>query len=348
MQRKNRKKEVSMEVRERYVNFYTDFAFKKLFGTEANKDLLISFLNALFDGKEEIKDLAYLNGEHLGHAVSDRKAVFDVYCENSKGEKFLIEMQKAEQEYFKDRSIYYSTFPIQEQAPQGKWDFKQNKVYVLCILNFCLGDSPSESMQHEVKLMYTCVHRVFYDKLTYIYLEMPKFTKTEAELKTTFDKWLYSIKNLCYLLERPQALQEAVFQRFFTQAEILKFSSEEQYAYRESQKDYWDFYSVTETAEKKGRKAGLLEGLEKGLKKGHKAGLKEGRAEGLEQGLKKGHKAGLEEGKEIGMQKGRKEGMAEGRKQERLQMARKLKASDISIETILKITGLNAAEIEEL
>ena len=71
---------------ERYVNFYTDFAFKKLFGTEVNKELLISFLNSLFDGREVIKDLKYLNGEHLGHVASERKAVFDVYCENEQAE----------------------------------------------------------------------------------------------------------------------------------------------------------------------------------------------------------------------------------------------------------------------
>lgn len=123
-------------LQERYVNFYTDFAFKKLFGTEANKDLLISFLNSLFDGTEVIKTLNYLNVEHLGHNAAERKAVFDVYCENEKGEKFLIEMQKAEQEYFKDRSIFYSTFPVQEQAPQGRWNFKLNKVYTIGILNF--------------------------------------------------------------------------------------------------------------------------------------------------------------------------------------------------------------------
>ena len=97
---------------ERYANFYTDFAFKKLFGTEANKDLLVSFLNSLLDGKEKITDLTYLNSENLGSTEYDRKAVFDVYCENEKGEKFLIEMQKAEQQFFKDRSVFYSTFLI--------------------------------------------------------------------------------------------------------------------------------------------------------------------------------------------------------------------------------------------
>ena len=68
-------------IRERYINPYTDFGFKKLFGTEMNKDLLISFLNALFHGtKKEITDVQYLNGEHLGDGYGDRRAVFDVYC----------------------------------------------------------------------------------------------------------------------------------------------------------------------------------------------------------------------------------------------------------------------------
>ena len=104
---------------ERYVNFYTDFAFKKLFGTEINKELLISFLNALLHGREKIEDITYLNAEHLGTQEYDRRAVFDVYCKNEKGEHFIVEMQKGEQQFFKDRSIYYSTFAIREQAPRG-------------------------------------------------------------------------------------------------------------------------------------------------------------------------------------------------------------------------------------
>ena len=80
---------------ERYVNFYTDFAFKKLFGTEVNKELLRSFLNSLLAGQEVITSLTYLNSEQLGTQELDRKAVFDVYCENDRGEKFLVEMQKA-------------------------------------------------------------------------------------------------------------------------------------------------------------------------------------------------------------------------------------------------------------
>lgn len=268
-------------LQERYVNFYTDFAFKKLFGTEANKDLLISFLNSLFDGTEVIKSLNYLNVEHLGHNAAERKAVFDVYCENEKGEKFLIEMQKAEQEYFKDRSIFYSTFPVQEQAPQGRWNFKLNKVYTIGILNFCIDEGNTDYMRREVKLMDTHTKEVFYDKLTYIYLEMPKFRKTEQELVTDFDKWLYAIKNLATLMERPAALQDAIFQRFFEQAEIAKFNSNDLRSYRESPKDFWDMCAVTETAEKKGRAEGLAEGMEKGRAEGKAELIKTIHANGM-------------------------------------------------------------------
>ena len=247
---------------ERYANFYTDFAFKKLFGTEANKECLICFLNSLFDGKEVVTDVTYHNTEHLGHASLDRKAVFDVYCENENGERILVEMQKAEQKYFKDRSIFYSTFPIQEQAPKGEWDFELKKVYTICILNFIFDDSNDECMHHEVKLIDTKTSKVFFDKLTYVYLEMPKFRKTEDELLTLRDKWFYAIKHLNSLMERPAILQEAVFEHFFRAAEIANFTPTEQRDYRESQKEMWDLFAITTTAEEKGLIKGIAKGRE--------------------------------------------------------------------------------------
>ena len=255
-------------LKERYVNFYTDFAFKKLFGTEVNKELLISFLNAMFDGKEVIRDLRYLNAEHLGHIVEDRKAVFDVYCETDTGDKILVEMQKASQDYFVDRSIYYSTFAIQEQAPKGYWDFQLKRVYAIAILDFCFDDDNPDYFHHEVKLIDTKTRKVFYDKLTYVYLEMPKFNKTEEELVTLFDKWLYAIKHLVTLMERPAVLQEAVFSRFFEQAEIARYTPEEQRGYLESQKEFWDIYSIMSTKYREGRAEGLEEGRAEGRAEG--------------------------------------------------------------------------------
>lgn len=253
---------------ERYANFYTDFAFKKLFGTEMNKDLLISFLNALLQGREVVLDINYLNTEHLGTQEYDRRAVFDVYCKNDKGEVFLVEMQKGEQQFFKDRSIYYSTFAIREQAPRGEWNYELKGVYTIGILNFCFDKEREGNYYHEVKLMDTATKEVFYDKLVFIYLEMPKFTKQENELESLFDKWLYVIRNLAALMERPRVLQEKVFAHLFEAAEIAKFSRVERYEYEESLKAYRDWFSVMATAELRGEERGKEKGLKEGLEKG--------------------------------------------------------------------------------
>ena len=105
----------------RYINPFTDFGFKKIFAEEASKILLIDFLNNLLP-ESHIVTLSFKDKEQTGHAEDDRKAVYDIYCENDKGEKIIIELQKAKQNYFKDRTIYYSTFPIQEQAAKGEWN----------------------------------------------------------------------------------------------------------------------------------------------------------------------------------------------------------------------------------
>ena len=257
-----------LEERERYINPYTDFGFKKLFGTELNKDLLISFLNALFnDSSREITDISYLNTERLGEGYGDRRAVFDVYCTTQTGKRFIVEMQKAEQEYFKDRSVFYATVPIREQAPKGKWNYRLEDVYTIGILNFVFpdGEYPSDSFRHEIKLKDVEDNHVFYDKLTFVYLEMPKFNKTEEELETMFDKWMFALQNLSRLLERPRALQERVFTRLFEMAEIARFTPTERREYEESRKEYWDYYSTMQTAHKKGK----AEGLEQGRAEGH-------------------------------------------------------------------------------
>lgn len=300
---------------ERYVNFYTDFAFKKLFGTEINKELLISFLNALLHGREKIEDITYLNAERLGTQEYDRRAVFDVYCKNEKGEHFIVEMQKGEQQFFKDRSIYYSTFAIREQAPRGDWNYELKGIYTIGILNFSIYPDNTD-FYHEVKLVDLATKEVFYDKLTFIYLEMPKFTKEEDKLETLFDKWLYAIRNLSTLMERPEALQEKVFTRLFEAAEIAKFDRKERYEYEESLKNYRDWISVIETAENKG------------AAKGHAKGLEEGHAKGLEEGIAKG--------KEI------------GEKEKAITIARQLKGMNIDIEVISRSTGLDMEEIKRI
>ncbi len=250
--------------RDRYINPYTDFGFKMLFGTEMNKELLISFINSLLSGKEVIRDLTYLNTEHLGTSEADRRAVFDVYCENERGEKILIEMQRGEQQFFKDRSLYYATFPIREQGEKGEWDYRLKAVYVIGILNFKFDSEDDNYFHHEVQLMDVCTKQVFYDKLTFIYLEMPKFNKSEDELVTMFDKWLFVLRNLSRLMARPAALQDRIFTRLFEATEIAKFTKEQYEAYEESLKVYRDWQNTIVTAEQKGMAKGMAEGIAKG------------------------------------------------------------------------------------
>ena len=296
---------------EKYINPYTDFGFKKLFGTEMNKDLLISFLNSLFiENQQEIEDVQYLNGEQLGDGYGDRRAVFDVYCKTRDGGRFIVEMQKAEQEYFKERSLYYATAPIREQAPKGKWNYRLENVYTVGILNFVFpsGEYPADSFRHEIKLKDVADNHVFYEKLTFVYLEMPKFNKHEDELMTMFDKWMFALRNLYRLLERPKALQDRIFKKLFEQAEIARYSETERRQYEESRKEYWDYFSTMETAEKKGRAKGLAEGIEKG----------------------------------------RAEGRAEGAVKEKMAIARQMKADGMSTDVIVKYTNLTEEEIRRL
>lgn len=233
---------------ERYINPFTDFGFKKIFGEEANKDLLLDFLNQLFTERGVIKEITFLKNENLGRGDTDRKAVFDLYCRNEKDERFIIELQKAKQTYFKDRSIYYSTFPIQEQAQRGEWNFKLQGVYTISIMDFVFDDTHKNQLRHDVALMEKSTKEVFYDKLLFIYLEMPKFNKTIDELETQFDKWLYVLKNLHRLDRIPDKLKTSMFEKVFEIAEITKYNEQEKYAYQDSLKVYRDMKNVLDTA----------------------------------------------------------------------------------------------------
>jgi predicted transposase/invertase (TIGR01784 family) len=104
----------------KYFNPYTDFGFKKLFGEEGSKDLLMDFLNQLLPAHHQIAQLSFKNPENFSNTVEERKAIFDIYCESASGERFIVEMQKAKMHFFKDRSLFYSTFPIREQGQQNK------------------------------------------------------------------------------------------------------------------------------------------------------------------------------------------------------------------------------------
>ena len=306
-------------IEERYISLLTDFGFKRIFGTKPNKDLLINFLNSLFDGFHVIKDVKYLNSEHVGDVFAERKAIFDVYCENERGEKFIVEMQNAYQKYFKDRSLFYSTFPIREQAPKGaEWNFKLEHVYTVALLNFDLEEEAFDKndINHDVGLLDKKTLKVFNDKLSFKYVEIAKFSKTEEELDTLYDKWLYVLKNLSRLDKRPAALKEKVFTKLFEEAEIAKFTPTELKEYEDSLKAYRDVKNSIDTALEKGREEGMAKGMEIGIEKG--------------------------------IAKGMEKGIAKGMEKEKLATARRLLSMGLSEEQVSTVTELPLEEIQKL
>lgn len=247
------------KIEERYISLLTDFGFKRIFCTDPNKELLINFLNSLFDGEEVIKDVKYLNSENVGDVYTERKAIFDVYCENENGEKFIVEMQNAYQTYFKDRSLFYSTFPIREQAPKGSdWNFCLKKVYVVALLNYKMSDEAFDSSDtiHTIALMDTKTNKVFNTKLMFKYVEVGRFDKTDEELTSLSDKWMYVLKNLSRLDNRPAALREKIFSKLFAAASVARFTPTELREYEYSLKAYRDIKNSLDTAKEEGREEG--------------------------------------------------------------------------------------------
>jgi predicted transposase/invertase (TIGR01784 family) len=262
-----------------FINPFTDFGFKKLFGEEENKDLLIDFLNTLLPEPHKIVTLTYKPTDQNGLTAFDRKAIYDLYCEGVGGSKFIVEMQKAKQTYFKDRALFYTTFPIQAQAKKGikqeeekiEWDFKLAPVYMVSVLDFVFDEDkniPEGTVVYFVELK-DQYNRSFFDKLLYIYLAMPRFNKTLIELLTPQDNWLYILKNLPNLEEVPTVFQQGIMAKIFKVADMANLTREERRSYEESVKQYRDLKNVTDTAFYDGK----IEGIEATILNGHEAGL---------------------------------------------------------------------------
>jgi len=243
--------EVKDRLKDKYIDPFTDFGFKKIFGEECNKDLLLDFLNELLHKNEgKIVNITYLKSEQLGRSEEDRKAIFDLHCENEKGEKFIVEMQKTKQNFFKDRALYYSTFPIVEQAISGDWNYELKAIYTVAILDFVFDEDKNDPDKYRYDVMLTDIetHKIFYEKLMFTYLEMPKFNKKVDELESRFEKWMYVLKNLKRLDRLPDKLREKIFEKIFSVAEIAKLSKEEYKQYIVSLNAYRDFKNSIDTA----------------------------------------------------------------------------------------------------
>lgn len=253
----------------RYIDPLTDFGFKKIFGSEPNKDLLIAFLNEIFKGRKVIHDLVYNQQENQGPANFYRKAIFDLTCTGADGETFIIEMQKAEQKFFTDRAVYYAASRLYDQAPKGKkdWDFELKEVYFIAIMDFNFVDTSPNKYMHRVRLTEEETGYTFYNKLGFIFLELPNFNKEEKDINTEIERWLYVLRNMSRLKKIPVILNKQIFQKLFQIAEVANLKKEEYMVYEKSLLDKWTEYAVLKTAEERGLEKGMQKGMQKGVEK---------------------------------------------------------------------------------
>ncbi len=252
----------------RYINPYTDFGFKRLFGSLANKSLLIDFLNCLVLPEHTIADLDFRPTENLPATSLERKAFFDIRCVSRSGEHFIVEMQKAKFHHFKDRALFYATFPIKDQAQVGEWNFHLQPVYFVAILDFLYDENEERAkLLREVQLRDQNGER-FSDKLHFRFIQMPAFKKSVSELSTHFDKWCYFLKNLESFEVLPEILHEPVFVKGIETLREGALTKDELPGYEQSMKDYWDFTIYLREQRSDAKAEGLAEGEARGEAKG--------------------------------------------------------------------------------
>lgn len=291
-------KEKQKKTRQRYAELLCDFMFKRLFGSEANKDVLIGFLNMILDD-HEIVDVDFIPNEHPGLTEEDRKVIFDISCRCKDGETLIIEMQKGYQKNFRKRALYYTTYPINEQARNARdlfvrekaegnedarfnWDYDLKPVTVVAILNFRFRHTdewPEDRYRSSYRLREDSSHEVMDDVLRFVFLELGRFNKRMWELDGVFDKWMYLLKHIHEMVEIPKEFNDSLFTRLFMLSEIDNFTAEEYEQYVKSLESMGDYQNIINTAVEEAEKRGMEKGLEKGLEKGRKEGHEEGSME---------------------------------------------------------------------
>ena len=261
-------------IKAKYIDLMVDWSFKRIFGTEVNKDILIEFLKVIFP-QFAITDITYIPTEQLGIMEDDRKAIFDVLCKTEDDKTFLVEMQRGKQEHFFERALYYTSFPIMKQGKKAiakeeegadPWDFSLDGVFFLGILDFKYEQD--EMTEHRYQLLETKTLKQMTDKLEFVFVEVAKFDKSEDELETDLDKWLYLLKNMSTLLERPAALRDRVFGRLFDVAEYARLDDEERKNYVIAMNTARDTYNQIAYARKEGGQEKAYEIARKMIAKG--------------------------------------------------------------------------------
>lgn len=252
----------------KFVNPFVDQAFKRIFGREESKRLMIDFLNAVIGDKNPIVEIEYGNKEQVPVYEDGRTVVFDIYCHTSDGRNIVVEMQNNRQGFFKERSLFYAARSISTQGNKGKsWHYSFDAVYVISVLNF-INKEISDRLRTEVMLYDIDSITVFTDRLHLIYLQMPLAIKTEAECENNFDYWMYILNNMENLKDIPFTDKNPVLVDLEDAATRLGMTYDEEVAYQRSLKRMWDYDAGLWSAKEEGKAEGRVEGKAEGIAEG--------------------------------------------------------------------------------
>ena len=265
----------------KFINPFTDVGFKRIFGQEFSKPVLLAFLNSLLKGERCIVDIQYLDKEKLGMSDGNRSLIYDILCKTDTGEYIIVEMQNKSQPYFRNRSVYYLSRSIVEQGEQGsEWEYNIKAVYLIAFLNFHLKGLVEE-FRTDVALMDMQRKELFSDKMRMVFLQLPYFTKEVDECNNIFEKIIYVLKHMDILQRMPFLAQDAVFKRLSEIAEVSSMTKEERRQYDESLKHFRDTIAVMHGQYLEGMEKGRAEGMEKGRAEANVDNAKRMKADGM-------------------------------------------------------------------
>jgi predicted transposase/invertase (TIGR01784 family) len=201
----------------------------------------------------------------------DRRAIFDIYCKSTQGERFIVELQIAQQQFFMERLLFYLSFPIQNSIKRGSKNFSMKPLYCVAILDFPFFED--EQYINHVSLIREETNQKVTDVLNIIMIELPKFNKQLNELETKLDNWLYCFQHLKTLQERPVELTDSIFEELFLIAEKDNLTSEDMETYKKSVLEYEDVRSAMAFNRDAGRREGLKQGIKEMITRGLQAGV---------------------------------------------------------------------------
>jgi len=245
----------------RYLNLFSDRAFRRVFGTERDKAITLSFLNEVLKDNEHIVDFSLVSTAYIPDNPADRGVVLDLQCKTSDDRRIVVELQKKQQTFFRERSLYYATWPIQAQGRRGDWNYDICAVYVITILDFMVEPNSSDNRIMTRKMILDVdTHVPWTDKLVFISIEMPRFTKKLSKSTTLLEKWFFVLRNLHKLMDKPPQFQEEIFAHLFEITDKTRFDEVALENYEQSEVEYNSMQNALDYAVRTSEARGKTEG----------------------------------------------------------------------------------------